>query len=100
VTARHVTNPSTRRTGNQAIPAHRLRLHCRPCDKWAYPDKNSAKDERRALRRESKADGDKQPLSIYRCPENPAQWHIGHSSLRTEEIRLQYVAHGVAMGDR
>lgn len=100
MTARHFTNPSKRRTGDQVIPAHRLRLHCRPCDKWAYAEKSHAKDERRALRRTSAADGDDRPLDIYRCPTNPAQWHIGHNHLRAEEIRLQYLGHGVGMNDR
>jgi hypothetical protein len=96
VTERHFTNPSKRRTAAQAIPAHRTRLHCRPCDKWAYADKSHAKDERRALRRDGRATGDTRPLDIYPCPANPAQWHIGHNHLRAEEIRLQYLKHGVS----
>lgn len=96
MTTRRFTNPSKRRTGGQVIPHGRLRMHCRPCDKWGYVDKAHARDERKELRRDSKVRGDNRPLDIYPCPENPAQWHIGHNYERAEEIRLQYLKHGVS----
>lgn len=86
--------PSKRRTGNQTTPAHRLRMPCHPCDKWAYSDKNHAKDERKRLRREDVPNW--LPLSVYRCPANPAQWHIGHDYDRAEETRRYYLGHGVS----
>lgn len=56
-------------------------FYCRPCDKWCYPSKKSAKRVARAVH------PDETHISAYTCPCNEQYWHYGHDNAR---LRGQY----------
>lgn len=60
----------------------RLRIfYCRPCDKWCFASKKSAK------RVASAAHPGEAHISAYTCPRNEQYWHYGHDNAR---LRGQY----------
>jgi hypothetical protein len=46
------------------------------CGKRGYPDRHTAKDVIREMRRQGKVRSDR--IDAYRCLSDPDYWHVGH----------------------
>ncbi|HEY2763374.1 MAG TPA: hypothetical protein VGJ13_05090 [Pseudonocardiaceae bacterium] len=51
------------------------RLYCATCDKYAYPDRKTARQAIRRFHPGSQRKG----LDVYRCAALSGNWHVGHS---------------------
>lgn len=61
-------------------PLNEIYVHCRPCEKRAFTTRRGAKISLKTLVR---FQGDKaSALHVYRCPDNEANFHVGHVSRR------------------
>lgn len=54
--------------------------HCKPCGKWAYRDRQDARNAAKALH------PGEHGLRAYECPQGTGMWHFGHNARHGEWV--------------